>query len=108
MPDIGMIELILIGIVGFLVLGPERLPSFLAQIAKVVRDARLWMNNLKMQLDQEKQQLTQPIQQVKKEVETHVQAATSDMSQVKAEVEAEVKAVEQSVSHDAEQEKKDT
>ncbi|WP_051938038.1 hypothetical protein [Ghiorsea bivora] len=104
MPDIGMIELILIGIVGFLVLGPERLPSFLAQIAKVVREGRLWLNSLKMQLDQEKQQLTKPVQQIKEEVETHMQAATSDMSQVKAEVEAAT----QSVTDDSKQEKKDT
>ncbi len=104
MPDIGMIELILIGIVGFLVLGPERLPSFLAQIAKVVREGRLWMNSLKMQLEQEKQHLTQPVQQIKEEVETHVQAATSDISQVKEEVEAAT----QPITDDSKPEKKDT
>lgn len=75
MPDIGMIELILIGLIGFLVLGPERLPEFLAQIAKFIRQGRAWMNNLKMQLEQEKQQLSKPMQQVKDDVETSVQAA---------------------------------
>lgn len=104
MPDIGMIELILIGIVGFLVLGPERLPSFLAQIAKVVREGRLWVNSLKMQLEQEKQHLTQPVQQMKEEVETHVEAATSDISQVKAEAEAAT----QPIIDEAKSEKKDT
>jgi len=103
MPDIGMIELILIGIVGFLVLGPERLPSFLAQVAKVVREGRLWLNNLKMQLDQEKQHLTKPMQQVKEEMETSVQAATSEVSQAKEEVEIAV----QPVTHDTKPEKKD-
>ncbi|MDQ7002576.1 MAG: hypothetical protein Q9N02_07840 [Ghiorsea sp.] len=103
MPDIGMIELILIGIVGFLVLGPERLPVFLAEIAKVVREGRMWMNNLKMQLDQEKQHLTQPIQQIKEEMETSVQAAVSDVAQVKEEVETSM----QAVAHDIKQEKKD-
>jgi len=104
MPDIGMIELILIGIVGFLVLGPERLPSFLAQIAKVVREGRLWLNNLKMQLDQEKQHLTQPMQQVKEEMNTAVQEVSTDVAQVKEEMETTV----QSVTHDAKQENKDT
>ncbi|MCF6208733.1 MAG: Sec-independent protein translocase protein TatB [Ghiorsea sp.] len=103
MPDIGMIELILIGIVGFLVLGPERLPSFLSQVAKIVREGRMWLNNLKMQLDQEKQHLAQPLQQVKEEMETSVQAATSEVSQVKEEVEIAV----QPVTHDAKPEKKD-
>lgn len=103
MPDIGMVELILIGVVGFLVLGPERLPSFLAQIAKVMREGRMWLNNLKMQLDQEKQHLTQPIQQVKEEMETTMQAAVSDVAQIKEEVETSV----QAVPHEMKQEKKD-
>lgn len=90
MPDIGMIELILIGIVGFLVLGPERLPSFLAQVAKVVREGRLWLNNLKMQLDQEKQYLTKPMQQVKEEMSTAVQEVSTDVAQVKEEMQTTV------------------
>ena len=78
MPDIGMIELIVIGLVGFLVLGPERLPDFVAQIAKVIREGRMWLNHMKMQLDQEKQQLVQPIEQAKDEVERSVQSAIDD------------------------------
>ncbi len=81
MPDIGLIELILIGLVGFLVLGPERLPDFVAQIAKVIREGRMWLNNLKMQLDQEKQQLIQPVQKAKDEVESSVQAAIDDVEE---------------------------
>lgn len=103
MPDIGMIELILIGIVGFLVLGPERLPSFLSQVAKVVREGRMWLNNLKMQLDQEKQHLTQPMQQVKEEMNTAVQEVSTDVAQVKEDVEIAV----QPVTHDTKQENTD-
>ena len=72
MPDIGMIELILIGLIGFLVLGPERLPEFLAQVGRVVRQGRAWMMHLKMQLDQEKESLSQPVQHIKDEINTSI------------------------------------
>jgi sec-independent protein translocase protein TatB len=80
MPDIGMIELILIGIIGFLVLGPERLPEFLAQIAKVIRQGRAWVNSLKNQLEYEKHTLTQPIEDVKEEVQSSVKEVTDAIS----------------------------
>ena len=65
MPDIGLIELIFIGIVGFLVLGPERLPEFFSQIAGFVRKGREWMSNLKQQIALEKKQLKEPIDEAK-------------------------------------------
>jgi Tat protein translocase TatB subunit len=80
MPDIGMIELILIGIIGFLVLGPERLPEFLAQIAKVIRQGRAWVNSLKNQLEYEKHTLTQPIEDVKEEVQASVKEVADAVS----------------------------
>ena len=77
MPDVGLIELALIGLIGFLVLGPERLPDFLAQVAKVVRQGRVWASSLKMQLEQERQQLAKPIQDVKKKIEAPVEDTTN-------------------------------
>ena len=73
MPDIGIIELILIGVIGFSVLGPERLPEFLGQIARVIRQGRAWVNSLKNQLEYEKHTLTQPIEDVKEEVQSSIQ-----------------------------------
>jgi len=75
MPDIGMIELILIGLVGFLVLGPDRLPEFLGQIAKVVRQGRGWVNSLKKQLEYEKHTLTQPMEDIKQDVQASMDEA---------------------------------
>ena len=80
MPDIGIIELVLIGIVGFLVLGPERLPEFLGQIARVIRQGRAWVNSLKNQLEYEKHTLTQPIEDVKDEVQASVQDVADAVS----------------------------
>lgn len=74
MPDIGLIELILIGIVAFLVLGPERMPEFLGQISRMVRRLRQWVANIKQQIDQETQPLQQPIQEI-------TQAASKDVHQ---------------------------
>ncbi len=80
MPDIGIIELVLIGIVGFLVLGPERLPEFLAQIARVIRQGRAWVNSLKNQLEYEKSTLAKPIEDVKDEVQASVQDVAQAVS----------------------------
>jgi len=94
MPDIGMIELILIGLVGFLVLGPERLPEFLGQIAKVVQQGRSWVNSLKKQLEYEKHSLTQPAQDA-------TQGVSESLSEIKQDVEASMKDVSDAVASDA-------
>ncbi len=80
MPDIGMIELILIGLIGFLVLGPERLPEFLGQIARVVRQGRSWVNSLKKQLEYEKHTLMQPVEDIKQDVQASVDEAKQDIN----------------------------
>lgn len=72
MPDIGLIELALIGLIAFLVLGPERLPEFFAQIGQIVRQGKTWLHGVKRQLDYEKQQMTKPIEEVKSEVHASV------------------------------------
>jgi len=80
MPDIGLIELILIGVIGFLVLGPERLPEFLGQIARFIKQGRAWVNSLKNQLEYEKQTLTQPIEEIKDDVQASIQDVTDAVS----------------------------
>ncbi len=75
MPDIGLIELALIGLIGFLVLGPERLPEFFAQIGKVVRQGRMWMAGVRTQLEHERQMLAKPVEEVKESVQSSLDAA---------------------------------
>lgn len=53
MPDIGLLELILIGIVAFLVLGPERMPDLISQVGRTLRHARKWMHEIKQQIHDE-------------------------------------------------------
>lgn len=57
MPDIGILELILIGVVAFLVLGPERMPDLVSQIGSTIRHARRWMHEIKQQLHDETKDL---------------------------------------------------
>jgi sec-independent protein translocase protein TatB len=61
MPDIGLLELILIGIVAFLVLGPERMPDLLSQVGNAIRHARSWMSEMKQQLHQETESLRKEV-----------------------------------------------
>ena len=80
MPDIGFIELALIGLIGFLVLGPERLPEFFAQVGKFMRQGRNWMATLKVQLDQEKQQLTKPATEIKENIQASLEEVSDHIT----------------------------
>ncbi|WP_016957076.1 Sec-independent protein translocase protein TatB [Catenovulum agarivorans] len=53
MLDIGFWELILIGIVALVVLGPDKLPGAVRSVASVMRNVRQTANNLKAELNHE-------------------------------------------------------
>jgi len=65
MPDIGFLELLVIGAIAFLILGPERTPEFFAQIGRMVRQGRAWVGDVKQQIEQETQALKEPLQETK-------------------------------------------
>ena len=65
MPDIGLLELILIGIVAFLVLGPERMPELVSQVGSTIRHARRWIGDVKDQLHKETEGLRNEVSEVK-------------------------------------------
>lgn len=52
--DIGFAELVLIGVVGLLVIGPERLPE-------TIRTASLWLNRIKRGFNDIKQEVQQEL-----------------------------------------------
>ena len=52
--DIGFAELIVIGVVGLLVIGPERLPG-------TIRTASLWLNRIKRGFNDIKQEVQQEL-----------------------------------------------
>ncbi len=55
MPDIGFLELLLIGAIAFLILGPERMPELFGQVGRVVKKGRGWISDIRRQIDEETQ-----------------------------------------------------
>ncbi|OIO68894.1 MAG: hypothetical protein AUJ57_09715 [Zetaproteobacteria bacterium CG1_02_53_45] len=55
MPDIGFLELLLIGVIAFMVLGPERMPELFGQVGRVVKKGRRWIDDVRRQIDVESQ-----------------------------------------------------
>ncbi len=68
MPDIGFLELILVGVIAFLVLGPDRMPELFAQVGRVVRKGRGWIADVRRQIDEE----TAPLKNSLHDVESSV------------------------------------
>jgi len=64
MPDIGLLELLLVGIVAFLVLGPDRMPELFAQVGRVVRKGHGWVSDVRRQFDDETAALKKPLREV--------------------------------------------
>jgi len=63
-PDIGFLELLLVGAIAFLVLGPERMPELFAQVGRVVRKGRGWIADVRHQFDEETATLKNPLHEV--------------------------------------------
>jgi len=64
MPDIGFLELILVGVIAFLLLGPERMPELLGQVGRLVRKGRGWIQDVRQQIDTETASLKNPLHDV--------------------------------------------
>jgi len=79
MPDIGLLELILIGVVAFLVLGPERMPDLLSQVGNLVRHARNWFHDIKQQVKAETDLIRKEVDETKAEVDDAVSGGISTM-----------------------------
>ncbi|MDQ6993957.1 MAG: twin-arginine translocase TatA/TatE family subunit [Mariprofundus sp.] len=82
MPDIGIFELILIGVVLFVVVGPERMPEFLGQIGRWVRHGRSWMSHLGDEISRETSEISKPLQDVSGEIRSEIKAIKSGVIDV--------------------------
>lgn len=87
--DIGFAELVLLGILGLIVLGPQKLPHTIRMIAAYIGHIKRSMNELKHELEQEvdaeamRQRIHQEVeqsglQQIKEDIENTIE----DVSQV--------------------------
>lgn len=80
MPDIGFFELLVVGAIAFLILGPERTPEFFAQIGRMVRQGRAWISTVKQQIDSETQGLKEPMQEVRDALSDQLDDGLSSMT----------------------------
>jgi len=80
MPDIGFFELLLVGAVAFLILGPERTPEFFAQIGRMVRQGRAWIATVKQQIDAETQLIKEPMQETKDALSEQLEDSLSSIT----------------------------
>jgi sec-independent protein translocase protein TatB len=83
--DIGFSELLLIGVVALVVIGPERLPGVARTLGRWVGGIRRFMNDVKRDIDKElkeAQELTDLIEEQKELQETHqiLEKTVSDLN----------------------------
>jgi len=60
MPDIGLLELLVIGILLFVVVGPERMPEFFGQLGRWARYGRNWWSKMQGEIGREVEQNAAP------------------------------------------------
>jgi len=84
--DIGFAELLVIGVVGLLVIGPERLPS-------TIRTASLWLNRIRRGFNEIKQEVQQELHNdaVMQELRDAGQQLKEDTRQIGQDIEQELK-----------------
>jgi len=80
MPDIGLLELVVIGLVLFLVVGPERMPELFAQVAGFIRKARNWVTEAKAAVRSQTMELKDPLVQAREVVRGTVDEATDELT----------------------------
>lgn len=75
MLGLGFWELIIIGLVALVIIGPEQLPGFARSIAKFINEIKRTTSDLKSSLDEEKDifkgtldQLQEPFREAKKQI----------------------------------------
>ena len=107
--DVGFFELLLIGVVGLLVIGPERLP-------KVARTAGMWFGRARRFVGSVKQDIEQEMraEELKKALDENkisnplkdvVEDTKRSFSEIREETESAVAAADQSLKSNPEQDK---
>jgi len=107
-PDIGLLELVVVGLVLFLVVGLERLPEVFSQVAGVLRKVKTWVNDIKGVWQEHAKELQEPWAQegtsVQREIENTRDMLGGDLHQELKDVQAGVDALDasaQEVTHSA-------
>ncbi len=99
--DIGFGELIIIGLIGLLVLGPERLPAVAKTLGGFVRKARRTWNQMRIELEQEVdrsriQDIKDTMTETRKELKESIQSVDDTFRQAGDQLQDEVKKIDPS------------
>jgi sec-independent protein translocase protein TatB len=79
MPDIGLLELLVIGVLLFVVVGPERMPEFFGQVGRWVRHGRNWWSKMHGEISREIEQNTVPFKDVAGEMHENYTGLKQDV-----------------------------
>lgn len=88
--DVGFSELLVIGVVALLVLGPERLPKLARDVGRWVGRARRYVNRVREEIDREVE--LSELRRLRDEIEAKAREATSDLDSTADAVEQAVHA----------------
>lgn len=93
--DIGFAELLLIGVVGLLVVGPERLPG-------AIRTTAAWVNRLRRGFDEVKAEVQRELHndEVMRELRDGAQSVQQELNQAQASMTAETDQLKNSLTQD--------
>ncbi|MDX8408428.1 MAG: hypothetical protein R8J84_00075 [Mariprofundales bacterium] len=80
MPDIGLFELIMIGLALVVIVGPERVPEFFGQIGSAARQLRRWVDDLRAQVRVETEELKAPVVQAEEAVRAEIDRVTEQVT----------------------------
>lgn len=72
--EIGFSEMVLVFVIALLVLGPEKLPGVVRQVARFIKKARAMADAVTRELQQEL-----PVNEIKQEVSSEVQAINAQV-----------------------------
>ena len=88
--DIGFLEIVVIAVMGLLVLGPERLPSVIKQVASWVSKSRHFANNLKEEFEREANlsEMRETLRQQKSQFEQQAHQLENELNTSLSEVSA--------------------
>ncbi|MDX8407655.1 MAG: hypothetical protein R8L58_04645 [Mariprofundaceae bacterium] len=79
MPDIGLFELLVIGVLLFVVVGPERMPEFFGQLGRWGRYGRDWWSQMRGEISREIDHESRPLKDMAGEMQQHIDGVRSDV-----------------------------
>ncbi|MCE2679292.1 MAG: Sec-independent protein translocase protein TatB [Burkholderiales bacterium] len=101
--DVGFSEMIVIGIVALVVIGPERLPKVARTVGHLIGRAQRYVSDVKRDIDREVQidelrKLQSQMQDAAREIETSVSSSVAEVKQELDKTEGELTAVADSLN----------